>query len=314
MDITEAVVVGTGTMGPGIAAILALAGARTTIVSRSATGAMRAVFTAQALLRQLEESGLAAAEGMNEAVTRLFGADDLAAPAASAGLVIESIVEDMSLKKELFARLDQAAAPETILASNTSGLSITEIARATSRPNRVLTAHFWNPPHLMPLVEIVMGENTEEAVAVRMVAILRELGKVPVLLRKDRRGQLGNRMQAALIREAISIVEQGIASVEDVDRAVRLGFGLRMPMWGPFQHMDAVGLDLALTIQDYVLPDLNNQPRASQLLRDKVARGELGQKTGRGFYDAATHDLEADKKARDAFLIEFLRARRGQLK
>ena len=107
MDITEAVVVGTGTMGPGIAAILALAGARTTIVSRSATGAMRAVFTAQALLRQLEENDLAAAVDVNQAVTRLFGADDLAAPAASAGLVVESIVEDMSLKKELFARLDR---------------------------------------------------------------------------------------------------------------------------------------------------------------------------------------------------------------
>ena len=158
-----------------------------------------------------------------------------------------------------------------------------------------------------------MGEKTEEAVAACMMAILRDLGKTPVLLRKDRPGQLGNRMQAALMREAVNIVQQGIASAEDVDRAVRLGFGLRMPMWGPLQHMDAVGLDLALVVQDYVLPDLYNEPRAPQILRDKVARGELGQKTGRGFYDAATHDLEAAKKARDAFLIEFLRARRNQL-
>ncbi|MBI3667414.1 MAG: 3-hydroxyacyl-CoA dehydrogenase family protein, partial [Acidobacteria bacterium] len=151
MDINEAVVIGTGAMGPGIAAILALGGARTTIVSRTATGAMRAVFTAQALLRQLEENGLAAAESVNQAVPRLFGADDVAAPAAAAGLVVESILEDMALKKALFARLDRAAPPETILASNTSGLSITEIAKAAGRPNRVLTAHFWNPPHLMPL-------------------------------------------------------------------------------------------------------------------------------------------------------------------
>ena len=162
----------------------------------------------------------------------------------------------------------------------------------------------------MPLVEVVVSPQTDEPVASRMMAILERLGKTPVLIRKDRPGQLGNRIQSALMREAISIVEQGIASAEDVDKAVRLGFGLRMPMWGPLQHIDAVGLDLVLAVQDYVLPDLNNEPRAPRLLRDKVGRGELGQKTGRGFYDSATNDLEAAKKARDGFLIEFLRARR----
>ena len=311
METSEAVVIGTGTMGPGIAACLALAGARTTLVSRSATGAMRAVFTAQALLRQLEESGLASPAAAAEALPRLFGADGIATPAATAGLVIEAIVEDMTLKKDLFARLDQAAGAKTILASCTSGLSITEIAKATAHPGRVITAHFWNPPHLMPLVEVVRGEKTDEAVVSRTMTLLRDLGKAPVLVRKDRPGQLGNRIQTALMREAISIVEQGIATAEDVDRVVRLGFGLRMPMWGPLQHIDAVGLDLVLSVQDYVLPDLNNEPRAPQMLRDKVARGELGQKSGRGFYDSATHDLEADKKARDAFLVEFLRSHKN---
>ncbi len=304
MDVREAVVVGTGTMGPGIASVLALAGAHTTLVSRTATSAMRAVFTSQALLRQLEENGLAGAPETAEAITRLFGADNPEVAVASADLVVEAIVEDMALKQDLFARLDRAAPAHAILASCTSGLSITEIAKATARPGRVITAHFWNPPHLMPLVEVVMGAATEEAVASRTMTILEQLGKTPVLIRKDRPGQLGNRIQSALMREAISIVEQGIASAEDVDKAVRLGFGLRMPMWGPLQHIDAVGLDLVLAVQDYVLPDLNNDPRAPQLLRDKVARGELGQKAGRGFYD---RDLEADKKARDAFLMEFLR-------
>ncbi len=307
MDVREAVVVGTGTMGPGIAAVLALAGARTTLISRTATSAMRSVFTAQALLRQLEENGLAEPAQTAEAVTRLFGADDPDIPAASADLVIEAIVEDMALKKDVFARLDRAAPAHAILASCTSGLSITEIAKATTRPGRVITAHFWNPPHLMPLVEVVMGAATEEDVAKRTMTILEQLGKTPVLIRKDRPGQLGNRIQSALMREAMSIVEQGIASAEDVDKAVRLGFGLRMPMWGPLQHIDAVGLDLVLAVQDYVLPDLNNEPRAPQLLRDKVARGELGQKSGCGFYD---RDLEADKKARDAFLMEFLKRQR----
>jgi 3-hydroxybutyryl-CoA dehydrogenase len=312
MEIREAVVIGTGTMGPGIAACLALAGARTTLVSRSATGAMRGVFTVQALLEQLRDNGLASAEDVKEAVPRVFGADDAAAAAAAADVVIESVIEDMPLKKELFGRLDQAARPEAILASNTSGLSITEIAKATRRPGRVITTHFWNPPHLMPLVEVVKGEQTEDTVAARVMDLLRAMGKEPVLLKKDRPGQLGNRIQMAFVREAIHIVAEGIASAEDVDKACRLGFGLRLPMWGPLQHMDSVGLDLALAVQEYVLPDLNNEPHAPQLLRDMVARGELGQKTGRGFYDSRTHDLEAARKARDAFLIEILRSRKAQ--
>ncbi|HYM13213.1 MAG TPA: 3-hydroxyacyl-CoA dehydrogenase family protein [Bryobacterales bacterium] len=311
MDIHEVAVIGTGAMGPGIAAQLALAGARATLVSRTAVTAMRGVFAAQAVLQQLQQHGLAAPAAVAEAMPRLFGADNPGAPVAAAEFVLETIVEDMSLKKELFARLDQIAPPGAILASCTSGLSITEIATAARHPGRVITAHFWNPPHLMPLVEVVMGAQTEEPVAMRTMDILRDLGKTPVLLRKDRPGQLGNRIQSALMREAISIVEQGIASVEDVDKAVRLGFGLRMPVWGPLQHIDAVGLDLVLAVQDYVLPDLNNEPRAPQLLRDKVTRGELGQKTGRGFYDSATHDHEAAKKARDTFLIDFLRSRQN---
>jgi 3-hydroxybutyryl-CoA dehydrogenase len=310
MEITEAVVIGTGTMGPGIAASLALAGPRVTIVSRSAQGAMRGVFLAQALIDQLGDNELVDAAAADGAKTRLFGADDPAAPAASAGLVVESIVEDMGLKKDLFRRLDEAAPPETILASDTSGLSITEIAGATRRPERVITAHFWNPPHLMPLVEVVVGERTTASTAERLMNLLRAMGKTPVLIRKDRPGQLGNRIQSALMREAMYIVQEGIASVEDVDLACRLGFGLRMPMWGPLQHIDAVGLDLVQAVADYVLPDVCNEPRAPQILRDKVAAGELGQKSGRGFYDGRTHDLEAAKKARDAYLIEFLRARK----
>ncbi len=313
MEIVEAVVIGTGTMGPGIAASLALAGARTTLVSRTADGAMRAVFTAQALVEQLRQHELADAAAAQAALTRLFGSDDAPAVTAAAGLVIESIVEDLPLKQDLFRKLDEAAPPETILASNTSGLSITEIARATKRPGRVITTHFWNPPHLMPLVEVVMGHETEEATARRTMDTLRALGKTPVLIRKDRPGQLGNRIQSALMREAMYIVQEGIATVEDVDLACRLGFGLRMPMWGPLQHIDAVGLDLVRAVQDYVLPDLYNEPRAPQILRDKLERGELGQKAGRGFYDSRTHDLEADKKARDAYLIDFLRARRTSL-
>jgi len=312
MALSEAVVIGTGTMGPGIAASLALAGVRTTLVSRTPEGAMRGVFLAHELIHQLKQNELTEAAAADRAVTQLFGADDPANVASTAGLVIESIVENMALKQDLFQRLDQVAPPDAILASNTSGLSITEIARPTRHPGRVITAHFWNPPHLMPLVEVVMGRETAEETAQRTLDLCRAMGKTPVLIRQDRPGQLGNRIQSALMREAMNVVQEGIASAEDVDLACRLGFGLRMPMWGPLQHIDAVGLDLVQAVQDYVLPDLNNEPRAPAILRDKLSRGEIGQKAGRGFYDLANHDLEGAKKARDAYLIEFLRARRRQ--
>ncbi|MBI3695979.1 MAG: 3-hydroxyacyl-CoA dehydrogenase family protein [Acidobacteria bacterium] len=206
MDTKDAVVIGTGAMGPGIAACLALAGACATIVSRTANGAAKGVSAARAVLKQLEENDLAPGDRVAAAGSRLAGSDNLSAAAASCDLVIEAIVEDMSLKKELFARLDRVAPETAILASCTSGLSITEIARATARPARVITAHFWNPPHLMPLVEVVKGEKTGEAVITRTMSILRDLGKTPVLLRQDRPGQLGNRIQSALMREAMSIV------------------------------------------------------------------------------------------------------------
>ena len=276
-----AAVVGTGMMGPGIAATLALGGLPTTILSRTEENAAKGVEAARQQLRILLDNGLAEVVDVRAAFDRLTGSCSFDQTIGKADVVIESIPENMDVKQKLFVRMENIADRATVLASNTSGLSITAIASRCRRPERVLTTHFWNPPHLMPLVEIVQGEKTSAAVA-----------------------------QRALVREAAYIVEEGIADVEDVDLVAKNGFGLRMPAYGIFEHQDAVGLDMAIGILDYVAKDLCNLPKAPNIYRAKVAHGDLGAKTGNGFYDWSKKSIEEVKARRDQFVMNVLRARK----
>jgi 3-hydroxybutyryl-CoA dehydrogenase len=305
-----AAVIGTGMMGPGIAATLALGGVRATIVSRTEEGATQGLTAARAQLRVLAENGLSEMLQVRDAVDRITASNALDRTVANVELVIESAPESMELKQKMFAHMDAISDKTTVLASNTSGLSITAIASRCRHPERVLTTHFWNPPHLMPLVEIVLGEKTSQAVAQAVRELLSACGKVPVLVKKDRPGQLGNRLQMALVREAAHIVAEGIADAEDVDLVAKNGFGLRMPAYGIFEHQDAVGLDTGLGILDYVAKDLYNQAKAPDFYRDKVTAGELGAKSGKGFYDWSKKSIEEVKSRRDRFVIDVLRARR----
>jgi 3-hydroxybutyryl-CoA dehydrogenase len=306
----EAAVIGTGMMGPGIALTLTLGGLRTTILSRSGDNAARGLEKARAQARLLAENELAD-RARTEAASGLLNASTaFDETIAGADLVVESGPEDMAFKQELFGRLDAVAGPRALLASNTSGLSITAVASRCARPERVLTAHFWNPPHLMPLVEIVKGAKTSDEAAEALRAVLVECGKTPVVVRQDRPGQLGNRLQMALVREAAYIVEEGIASADDVDTVARNGFGLRMPAYGILEHQDVVGLNLGLAVVEYVARDLYNEPRAPEYFRELVRRGELGASTGKGFYDWSVKSAGEVRARRDAFLIEVLRYRR----
>lgn len=301
-----AAVIGTGMMGPGIAMTLARGGVRATILSRSDETARAGLAKARAQLQLLTDAGLVAAERSTRAAELLHASSDFNAAVKDVDLVIESAPEDMAFKRELFAKLEGAAKPDAVLASNTSGLSITAIASRCARPERVLTTHFWNPPHLMPLVEIVLGEQSDPALAEAMRELLAECGKKPVIVKKDTPGQLGNRLQMALVREAVHIVEAGIADADAVDEVVRSGFGLRMPVYGLLEHMDIVGLEMATAIAEYVSADLYSERRAPQLMRDKLAAGDLGAKTGRGFHDWTVKDAERVKARRDSFVLDFL--------
>jgi len=305
-----AAVIGTGMMGPGIAGALALGGLQATILGRSEESAAKGLAAARTQLRILADNALAEMIEVREAFDRLTASSMFDRTVGNADLVIESVPENMDLKQKLFGRMDSIANKFAVLASNTSGLSITAIASRCRHPERVLTAHFWNPPHLMPLVEIVRGEKTSPQAVQSVRDLLAACGKVPVVVKRDRPGQLGNRLQMALVREAAYIVEEGIADVEDVDLVAKNGFGLRMPAYGIFEHQDAVGLDMGLGIVDYVAQDLYNLPRAPNFYRAKVAHGDLGAKTGKGFYDWSKKSIEEVKARRDQFVIDVLRARR----
>jgi 3-hydroxybutyryl-CoA dehydrogenase len=305
-EVRAAAVIGTGMMGPGIAGTLALGGVEATILSRSAENARQALHRARGQIALLRERQLAGAEAADRACELLKSSTDFDASVAAADIVIESAPESMEFKQNLFARMDAVAKPECVLASNTSGLSITAIASKCQRPERVLTTHFWNPPHLMPLVEVVKGEKTSDEAAEAVRGLLARCGKSPVVVKKDTPGQLGNRLQMALVREAIHIVAEGIASVEDVDRAAKSGFGLRLPVYGIFEHQDIVGLDMGYSIVDYVSRDLYNQPRAPEYMSQLVAEGRLGVKSGRGFYDWSNKSADEVKSLRDRFVLDFL--------
>jgi 3-hydroxybutyryl-CoA dehydrogenase len=186
------------------------------------------------------------------------------------------------LKRELFAHLSRIA-PDAILASNTSVISIGEIAHEAVRPERVVGTHFWNPPHLIPLVEVTQAETTSFATVERTIALLAAVGKKPVHVKRDVPGFIGNRLQHALWREAIALVESGVCEAEVVDEVVKNSFGLRLSVLGPIENADLIGLDLTLAIHSYLVPHLSSRPGPSPLLRELVARGDLGMKTGQGF-------------------------------
>lgn len=297
-------------MGPGIAGTLALGGVHTTIVGRSEAKAADALRAACEQLRLLEQHGLIEAAQCAAAVERLAATDELAPVLATADLVVESIPENMALKQDWIAMVEALIDDECWICSNTSGLSITVMSERARRPERICTTHFWNPPHLMPLVEIVCSPRTSPEMAQGLKALFQQCGKVPVIVKKDRPGQLGNRMQTAMVREAVNIVAEGIADVEDVELAASLGFGLRLPVYGIFEHQDLVGRD-AFTICDYVSQDLYNEPKAPALYKQLHEKDALGAKPGKGFHDWSKKDPAQVRERRDRWLREYLQGPYG---
>ena len=304
----KAAVIGTGMMGPGIAMSLTLGGVEAVILGRTVQSAAAGLAAARGQFELLERHGLVTAEQAAFSSAHLRASTALEVEVSGADLVVESGPENMAFKQELFERLDGLT--DGILTSNTSGLSITAIAERCRKPERVMTTHFWNPPHLMPLVEIVLGERTSPELAERVRALLTACGKVPVVVKKDTPGQLGNRLQMAMVREAAHIVSEGIADASEVDLAVRMGFGIRFPMYGLLEHMDIVGLDMTKGILEYVSRDLYNGAEAPPRYQELVARGDLGAKTGRGFYDWTEKSAAETKARRDGFVLQMLKWQR----
>jgi 3-hydroxybutyryl-CoA dehydrogenase len=310
-NINRLAVVGTGQMGPGIAAVAALAGTDVTLIARSEAAADRGRAHFASDLAFLLDNGLAESADVDAAAARLSVSLDLAA-AAACDMVIESIVEQLPTKQAFFAALDDLCPPRVILASNTSGLRISDISAQMHRPERAVTMHFWNPAHLIPLVEVIQGERTAEETVQTAWRFLQRCGKRPVIGRKDVLGQIGNRLQQAVMREAIYMVQEGIASAEDIETALKAGPGLRWPVYGPLEHLDVVGLDMGLAIQDAVLPGLCNEGEPGRLLVELVQAGHLGVRTGQGFYDWRERSADELIRQRNAFVVARVKEARGR--
>lgn len=297
-------------MGPGIAQTSAMAGYATTLIARSEAGLQKAQQKIRANLEAMSRYDLVRADEIDGIMARIRFRSDGLAGAADADLVIEAAVEDLTLKQQLFAQLEGVCRNDAILASTTSGLRAADIGALTQHPERVIVAHYWNPPHLLPLVEVAPSAQTSPDVTEAITAFLRSTSHTPALVRKDALGFIGNRLQHALWREALAIVEQGIATPEDVDEALKTSFGARTPVLGIFEHMDLVGLDLVNYMHGYLLADLDAQTGPNAELKKRVERGDLGMKTGRGFYDWSKKSAADVVRARDTELLERARKRK----
>lgn len=234
--------------------------------------------------KQLLDKGVITEEELNGRLSRISFTTDIDSELISrADLVVEAVFEDMQIKRETFAKLEARCRPDAIFCTNSSVMSPSEISRDLKHRERFVGTHFWNPGHLIPLVEVVKSDASSDEVAQTVMDVLASVGKEPVLCKKDVPGFIANRMQHALWREAISIVERGIADAPTVDKAVKYAFGLRLPQLAPMENADMVGLDLTYNIHDYILKDLEDSHEPSPLLKQLRDEGKLGFKTGEGF-------------------------------
>jgi 3-hydroxybutyryl-CoA dehydrogenase len=279
-EIRTLTVVGAGTMGAGIAHVAALAGIAVQLVDASPSAAAAAIDKIDRNLARGVALGKVTEPDRDAARARLHAAHDLTAACADAGAVIEAVPESLALKREIFAAVDRAAPARALLATNTSALPVGELAASLRDPARLVGMHFFNPVHLMKLVEVVRHAGADPAAVALAVALAERLGKSPITV-ADRPGFASSRLGLVIGLEAMRMVEQGVASVADIDTAMRLGYGHPM---GPLELTDLVGLDVRLGIAEHLAAAIGPAFEPPAILRAKVAAGELGQKTGAGFY------------------------------
>jgi len=284
-------VIGSGTMGHGIAQVAAMNGLRVGLYDIEEGRLVAALGQVRSSLDRLARSGKLDETGTAEALGRIETTTELASAVDGAEVVIEAVPEVLELKHQVFRQLDATCPAETVLATNTSQLSITEIAAVTAYPERTLGLHFFNPPVLMRLVEVVRGLRTSDVTLGRGLELVGQLGKESVVCQRDAAGFITTRALAALRLECLRIYEEGIASIADIDKAIRLG--LNHPM-GPFELTDLVGLDVALNNSRNLEQVYGERFRPPQSLALHVAAGRLGRKTGAGWYDYSPEGERVD--------------------
>ena len=315
--IRNAAVIGAGLMGHGIAQVFALGGCRVVLHDVDRTVLKNAVKKIRANFRLLGEARWVSRPSAEQALARISTTTDLEEAAAQADFVTEAVSENLELKRRIFERLDAATPEHAIIASNTSTLKITEIGGHLRKADRVVTTHWFNPPYLVPVVEIVRGEKTSDETVELTSRFLKKMGKEPVRVLKEVPGFLINRIQTAMFREVLSLLEMGVAEPEEIDRAVMGSFGLRLPIIGPLKTVDLGGLDIWYKGMKYLYPFFDNSKEPQRVMREKVEAGSFGLKAGKGFFEypsaasGSRQERERDKKMIKLLALLYPKNRKG---
>jgi 3-hydroxybutyryl-CoA dehydrogenase/5-formyl-3-hydroxy-2-methylpyridine 4-carboxylate dehydrogenase len=300
--------VGAGTMGPGMAAVFATHGFDVRLTDIKPEILERATGTIDTVFAVLQQGGFLTADQIAAARPNLRLTLDQADALRGAEFVVEAIPERLDLKQRFFADAERLVSADAILASNTSGIPITELGQAVERPGRVVGMHWSNPPHLIPVIEVIRGERTSDETVAATRRVVERLAMIPVLVRRDVPGFVENRILYAIMREALHLLEEGIASPEDIDTITRWGIGYKLAVIGPLELLDVAGLDIYHSVASYLNADLSSRTDVSPLVRHKVAAGELGIKTGKGLFAYAPDGIPALMQRRMQLLLASRRA------
>ena len=306
-QIEKIAVVGAGLMGHGIAQAFAQGGFPVNVTDASESILAVVKDKIRSNLVTLAEEEFISESEVEQILDRISIVKILDQTVRDADFVTEVIFEDLEAKQNIFKEMEKFCSPESILASNTSSFPMTQISALMQRPERAIVTHWMNPPYLVPLVEVVPGEKTSEETYDTAYKLLRKIKKVPVKVQKEIIGFLINRIQTAMNREAYYLLEMGAASAEDIDLAVVTSLGFRLATLGPLKIRDLAGLGVTCKVDETLLNKINSSQIVSKLLKEKVARGELGVKTGKGFFEYTTESIEAIIKERDRQFVHRLK-------
>lgn len=299
-------IAGAGTMGSGIAQIFARKGHDVVITDIKEEFLEKSKKLVSIFNSSLIEENLMTEEEAKNTVKNISYSTDKNV-FSDADLIIEAIVEIMEVKQDFWQEVEAIATKNAIFATNTSGLSVNGISEKVKNKNRFVGTHFWNPPHIIPLVELIRGESTDDKTIDTLMDLVESIDKVPVVVQKDAPGFIGNRLQFAVFREALNIAEEGIASFEDIDKAMKYGPGFRYPIIGPLETADLGGLDTFYYISSYLFNELSDVKQPQEVLKDLMDKGELGVKSEKGFYDYSDGKDEEAIKRRDKMFFKMLK-------
>jgi 3-hydroxyacyl-CoA dehydrogenase len=306
-DVRIVSIIGAGLMGHGIAQVFAQAGYNVMLKDIKQEFLSNAIIRMKENLQTLSDAGIIQRQEIDATLSRVKTTLDMKEALMSTDFMIEAATENMDLKKQIFAEASKFSPEHAILATNTSGLPIVDIAEVTNRPGKVVGIHFWNPPYLLRAVEVVKGTSTTDETVKVACDILKKVGKKPVVVKRDVPGQIGIRILYAMLREAMSLVEKGVASPEDIDTVVKEALGTRLPVVGVLELADLSGVDLVLMVSKRLFKDLDNSPEPSKLLTDMVANDRTGIKSSEGFYSWTPQSIASIVKKRDEHLLRILR-------